>query len=272
MSYVRPTETNHTIGSFLSCHLNDIYCHQAVSRCWPIPWPHSLSTSEQQLRIATNRHAALQKRRARRLQVVQSIPVLHHIYGDSQEDSDVVRPLRLTTHQTSSHRNKFAFGRISATQARQHCAVRASDSSAEPQASHDASACSVFVLTDPCSLPLHHVQRDCQDDSHQCAIRAIDCSGGASASSVSVPTDPDPLLQEPVQCMVLVLPSGSVWPILVLPSGRLLIRSCMSMNLDDPRHLCMLEGTHNKHPRCIFQGTHSENHYCIVDRNHDFFV
>ena len=124
--------------------------------------------------------------------MVQSIPV-HHIHSDSQEDSDVVWPLRLTTHQTSSHRSKFAFGRISATQARHHCAVRA-----KPQASRVASACSVFVLTDPCSLPLNHVQRDCQDDSHQRAIRAVDCSGGASASSVSVLTDPDPLLQEPV--------------------------------------------------------------------------
>ena len=119
--------------------------------------------------------------------MVQFIPV-HHIPSDSQENSDVVRPILLTTHQTSSHRNKFAFGRISATQARHHCAVRASDSSAKPQASLGASA----------SLPFNHVQRDCQDDSHQRAIRAVDCSGGASASSGSVLTDPDPLLQEPV--------------------------------------------------------------------------
>ena len=144
-------------------------------------------TSEQQLRIANNRHAALQNRRARRLQVIQSIPV-HHIHSDSQKDTDVVWPLLLTTHQTSSHRNKLAFGRISATQARHHCAVRASDSSAKPQASLGASA----------SLPFNHVQRDCQDDSHQCAKRAIECSSDASAISVSVPTDPDPLLQEPV--------------------------------------------------------------------------
>ena len=190
---------------------------------------------EQRQRIDTNRRAAIEKRRAEKVQEIQSLPV-NHVQSDSQEHSDVVRPLLVVHHQTSSHRNKFAFGRISAAQARHHCAIRAKDRSGvsfcdhtHAQVSHGASASSVSVHTDPQSLPVNHVQSDSQEDSdvvssrllpqhqtsshrsifasgattapqarHQCAIRAMDRGGAASASSVSVRTDPDPLLPEPV--------------------------------------------------------------------------
>ena len=84
--------------------------------------PSPLLAPELVERIASNRAQALQRRNAKRVREVQSHPV-RHVEPDEQVVDQRVMPLLLASHLTTSHRNKFAFGRVTAGQARHHMAA-----------------------------------------------------------------------------------------------------------------------------------------------------
>ena len=81
--------------------------------------PPSMQLSEQQKQmIARNRDLAIQRKQAKCLREVRQHPVSHLQSEELDEVSQEVRPPLLLTSLTSSHRCRFAFGRVTPLAAR----------------------------------------------------------------------------------------------------------------------------------------------------------
>ena len=86
--------------------------------------PPTILTAEQRQRICVNRQLAVQRQKAKRLREVRAFPV-SHVQPDLQEESSQqVMPLLPMTHLTSSHRRRFAFGRVTPDAARHFLAIQ----------------------------------------------------------------------------------------------------------------------------------------------------
>lgn len=84
------------------------------------PPPPTLTEEQVQL-IATNRRSALERRNNKRLEEVRKHPV-SHVQSEIRDESQTVMLPCVPHFGTCSHRNKFAFGKITAKMARHHLA------------------------------------------------------------------------------------------------------------------------------------------------------
>ena len=98
-------------------------------------------TAEQRHRISVNRDLAVQRQKAKRLREVRAFPV-RHVQSDHQEESSQqVMPLLPTTHLTSSHRRRFAFGAVTPSAARRFLSTQLGEA-AGAQGSHSSAVVS----------------------------------------------------------------------------------------------------------------------------------
>ena len=84
------------------------------------PPPPTLTEEQVQL-IASNRRSALERRNNKRLEEVRKHAV-SHVQSEIQEESQTVMLPCVPHYGICSHRNKFAFGKITAQMARHHLA------------------------------------------------------------------------------------------------------------------------------------------------------